>query len=36
MRRAREKAGPGDDHVYQESFMPPLDPIYETKQTKEI
>jgi hypothetical protein len=31
MRRAKEKAAPGDDQCDKEAFVPPLDPVYETK-----
>lgn len=36
MRVAREKADPGDAAVMADDFLPPLDPVYEQKQSKEI
>ena len=36
MRAAREKADPGDAAVMADDFLPPLDPVYEQKQSKEI
>ena len=36
MRAAREKADPGDAAIFDDNFVPPLDPIYEEKQSKEI